>query len=56
MDLLVLRMSVRIWNMGKWKFTLKLSKISTGKGAASALGLAVLMKKSAGTDYRRQCN
>jgi hypothetical protein len=42
--------------MGNWKFSLKHSKISTGKEATSALGLAVLMKKLAGTDYRRQCN
>jgi hypothetical protein len=42
--------------MGKWKFSLQLPKISTGKEAASALGLAVLMKKLAGTEYRRQCN
>jgi hypothetical protein len=42
--------------MSKLEFSLKLSKIFTGKGAVSALGLAVLMKKLTGTDYRRQCN
>jgi hypothetical protein len=31
--------------MGNWKFSLRFSKISTGKEAASTLGLAVLMKK-----------
>jgi hypothetical protein len=42
--------------MGTWKFSLRFSKISTGKKAASTVGLAVLMKKLACTDYRRQCN
>jgi len=53
MGLLVSRMSGRIRNIVTWKFSLRFSKISTGKKAASTVGLAVLMKKLACRDYRR---